>query len=583
MQKLFEQSEPPRLTRAEKPIPGGPMKKGKTNRSQNHSMLAYVRTPVSFTLRLVPMLGLLLLPGVFVARAFAAPAVVTPLKTCPAEVSTTQNLVLQPNGSIVQAQSGLVQVGASQEAPACIHIVFNPIRFELTVSDKVTLAAGVNPTSVLTTGTAPTAAAGISDELQKLQQFVNQQITTLSDINKTLSDLKSFVTNVDAAIASNGSQGALIVASTQYKSTIFVDLVRLSTDRASLLPSDLTAGTCTAALTAPVPSSLADRLAKLQPQIAASLVSDTAVAKTAAALIDKDNDAVNKATDATLKAAAQDTLTKDQSASTNAQKQVDLDNAEIALVTDMINKSNQLKCGSPGLQAVNANLGILDFWTLRLASLGFGMDGGNPTVPAKNYRISCGGLFNQSATHVLSASFSDELPTLNGGTATAASTPQTFFTATCSAPVVVSVGVEFSGIPDQEYKIVAAQGPNNTTVNEFGYATNSAFHVLPLVAANFRILEPETYGRRWAFYGTVGVSGNLQGQSSGGSSAEFLLGPSVSLFRTLFVTAGAHVGYRSTLSGGYKVGDTVPSSITSPAVYKSATVSYGIAITFGKP
>ena len=272
-----------------------------------------------------------------------------------------------------------------------------------------------------------------------------------------------------------------------------------------------------------------------------------------------------------------------------ANQSIVLNTANVAQVTTLTSQSNLFKCGSAGLQAVNANLGILDFWTLRLASLGFGTDGNNPTAPAddsifsKTYRISCGGLFNQSATHVLSASFSDELPTLNGGTATAASSPQTFFTATCSAPVVVSAGVEFSGIPDQEYKIVAASAANNTTVNEFGYATNSAFHVLPIVAANFRFLEPETYGRRWAFYGTVGVSGNLQGQASGGSTAEFLLGPSVSLFRTLFVTAGAHIGYSSMLAGGFKVGDTVPSSITAPQVYKSATVSYGIAITFGKP
>lgn len=57
----------------------------------------------------------------------------------------------------------------------------------------------------------------------------------------------------------------------------------------------------------------------------------------------------------------------------------------------------------------------------------------------------------------------------------------------------------------------------------------------------------------------------------------------VGLFRTMFVTVGAHIGQVGALAGGYKVGDAVPSSVTAAPVTGSYKVGFGLAFSFTKP
>ena len=65
--------------------------------------------------------------------------------------------------------------------------------------------------------------------------------------------------------------------------------------------------------------------------------------------------------------------------------------------------------------------------------------------------------------------------------------------------------------------------------------------------------------------------------------AEFLIGPSFSLFRTMFLTPGLQIGTKTVIGGGFNIGDTVSSNITTVPLEKSYTTGFGFAITFTKP
>jgi hypothetical protein len=104
---------------------------------------------------------------------------------------------------------------------------------------------------------------------------------------------------------------------------------------------------------------------------------------------------------------------------------------------------------------------------------------------------------------------------------------------------------------------------------------------MPIVMANVRLTD--WHDHLFAFHGSFGVAGNFQSQSSGGSSADFLVGGSISLWRIMFLTAGVQIGTKPSLAGGFHVGDTVPSDITTVQVSKSYTAGFGFAITFTKP
>jgi hypothetical protein len=117
-------------------------------------------------------------------------------------------------------------------------------------------------------------------------------------------------------------------------------------------------------------------------------------------------------------------------------------------------------------------------------------------------------------------------------------------------------------------------------VNKFGVTDNSTFHPLPLAMIHARLCE---FNETIALHGSFGMAGNFQSQGAGGSSAEFLLGPSLSLFRTMLLTPGLHIGTKTTIGAGFSVGDTVPSDITTVPLQKSYTAGFGFAITFTKP
>jgi hypothetical protein len=109
---------------------------------------------------------------------------------------------------------------------------------------------------------------------------------------------------------------------------------------------------------------------------------------------------------------------------------------------------------------------------------------------------------------------------------------------------------------------------------------NSNFHPLVLGMVHARLCE---VNETIAFHASFGLSGNFQSQSAGGSSVGFLLGPSMSLFRTMFFTPGLYIGTKTNIGGGFNVGGIVPSNITTVPLQTSYTTGFGLAITFTKP
>jgi hypothetical protein len=106
---------------------------------------------------------------------------------------------------------------------------------------------------------------------------------------------------------------------------------------------------------------------------------------------------------------------------------------------------------------------------------------------------------------------------------------------------------------------------------------------MPIGMVHVRLAE---WGNHvYAFHGSLGVAGNFQSQSAGGSSAEFLPSVSFSFWRTMFLSIGPQIGTKSALAGGFKEGDPVPSDITTiqGQVKRSYTVGFGFALTFTKP
>jgi hypothetical protein len=144
--------------------------------------------------------------------------------------------------------------------------------------------------------------------------------------------------------------------------------------------------------------------------------------------------------------------------------------------------------------------------------------------------------------------------------------------------------VAFSTIQQKEFAIVKSNGgAGKPSVNEFQALNDSHIHPMPIGMVHVRLAE---WGNHvYAFHGSLGVAGNFQSQSSGGSSAEFLPSLSFSFWRTMFVSIGPHIGTKTALAGGFKEGDTVPSDITTiqGQVKRSYTVGFGFAFTFTKP
>jgi hypothetical protein len=204
----------------------------------------------------------------------------------------------------------------------------------------------------------------------------------------------------------------------------------------------------------------------------------------------------------------------------------------------------------------------------------------NPAQNANPFEMriagTCDYAFASTKQTAITLTAADQLPDKT------AASPATVLSVTieCASPFNVSAGVAFSTLPNKEYAIHPVATGSTTTTNEFVLTANSSFHPLALGMVSARLCEPN---EKVAFHLSFGLAGNFKSQDAGGSSAEFLIGPSISLFRTMFITPGLHIGKKTVLGDGFIVGSPVPSNITTPPLQSSYKPAFGLAITFTKP
>jgi len=200
----------------------------------------------------------------------------------------------------------------------------------------------------------------------------------------------------------------------------------------------------------------------------------------------------------------------------------------------------------------------------------------NPDPFSTSFDAGCDYTFSTTKQTTLTLTVIDNLPDKS---ATAPSNVLSL-TVECASPFNVSAGVEFSTISSRQFAIqpVATPPGSTTTTNQFVLTSDSSFHPLPLVMVSARLCEPN---EKIALNMSFGISGNFSSQN--GSSAEFLIGPSLSLFRTMYFTPGLHIGKKTNLGSGFSIGNPVPPNVTTTPLESSYAVGFGFAITFTKP
>lgn len=429
--------------------------------------------------------------------------------------------------------------GRTKEGPICVQIHYNRLRFNLFVNFDTAQAKGADLSSVILTGAVPGNAAGARNDTERVAQLqnilaaLNQQDNDANAVVSGIDGVKVLVAYLDNVISSRSLFPNAIILQ-KYKDLRRFLQAAERLQKGILVPDSVTGG-C--------------------PQSPGSPAAGSSL----------------------------DILQQDHS-------DADFYAANAANVDAALNLANLYRCGAPKQTALPTNVAILKFWDDRFQEIGL-----STTLPDASLNqlsldaffvvstyLQCGNIFNQSSNTTASLTTYDETPTLSGNlSAPTAQQDKTFFTLTCASPFAVSGGVEFSTIPSNEFAIVKSSGTGTTSTNKFGYSSQSSFHPLPVAVAHVRIWESQN--QKYAFHFSAGASGNIQGQNSGGSSAEFITGGSLSFFRTMFVTAGLHIGTKTSLAGGFKIGDAVPSDITTVSVTKSYTTGFGLAITFTKP
>jgi hypothetical protein len=432
--------------------------------------------------------------------------------------------------------------GRTKEGPVCVRVHYNRLRFNLALNFDTTQAKGADLSSVLLTGTVPAnAAAGAATndtereaQLKNIRAALTQQDNDASAVANGIDTVKVLVAFLDNVVASHSPFPEAVVKQ-KYKDLRSTLQASERLQKGILVPDSVTGG-------CPQPPG-------------------------------------NPAAGSVL-----DTLQQDRSdAAFYAAHRDDVDQA--------MTLANLYRCGAPKQTALPGNVAILKFWDDRFQELGLSTslpDAALNQLPLADFFVistylQCGNIFNQSSTTTASLTTYDETATISGNlSAPNALQDKNFFTLTCASPFSISGGVEFSTIPSREFAIVKSTGgANNTSINSFGFSSQSSFHPLPVAIAHVRIWESQN--QKYAFHFSAGASGNIQGQNSGSSSAEFISGGSFSFFRTMFVTAGLHIGTKTSLAGGFKIGETVPSDVTTVPVTKSYTTGFGLAITFTKP
>jgi hypothetical protein len=204
-----------------------------------------------------------------------------------------------------------------------------------------------------------------------------------------------------------------------------------------------------------------------------------------------------------------------------------------------------------------------------------GVRNGGPEAFTRTIEVGCGFAFDQTKSTKVEIIKRDRLAAPG-----ASETHEEVVTVECTSPLSISGGFGFSSIDEMEFVFVQskpdAASTSQAPVNRFGFKNRSSFRMLPVLLLNTRLWESDD---TFAVHASVGAAVDIKtGQT--GTDIEFIVGPSLSFKRTLFITPGLHVGRVPTLTGGFNLGDVVPTGVSSPPVEKAWRKGFVITFTF---
>jgi hypothetical protein len=193
----------------------------------------------------------------------------------------------------------------------------------------------------------------------------------------------------------------------------------------------------------------------------------------------------------------------------------------------------------------------------------------------------CGFSFGQTKDTKVTVTYDDLL------TSEVEKLTQEIISVQCTSPLSVSVGIGFSALKEQEFGFVQSTAllpdeEGNLTeqvVNRFGFKNRSDFRVLPLILLNTRIKE---WPDKWSLHASFGGGVDIK-TGEAGTDLEFVAGPSISLYRTLFITPGVHIGRVPKLVGGFNIGDIVPEGVDEPPLEKEWKTGFTVALSYQLP
>lgn len=445
--------------------------------------------------------------------------------------------------------------GQTVEGPACAEITVNALRYAADFGKTVTYSAGPNLTSIFPSSFAPggadpktIAAPSLEEKFaadEQIQQTLSMQLillesgnrTTGSALDKYLAALKNLIVQTDDILMSGGPAGVLAAVNDP---TVRADMDNILASRVNWNTTD-------------------QIFTRLQ-QVQADLTSLPLQFPTTIGPVTGDPCSATN-----IKLLGWSDWTKCRDA------QYKLAQSSVAsLLTDAA-----LWTSDGDKAALFAKkLGVVQYWKNEITGLRVDFF----TLQAE---VSCGVLFNRNEQTVLKLILTDRIVVFD----LQAPQPQTkdnLLVVTCSSPFAISAGAAFSTIHNQQFAIVkSAPTTGTTSVNTFGVTSDSRINPYPIALAHARLKDWAQ--NRYAFHYSFGIGASVKGQDSGGSNPEFLTGLSISFLRTIYLTAGLDIGKQSKLIGGFKVGDTVPSDVTSAPVSSSYKPAFGFAITFTKP
>ena len=436
-------------------------------------------------------------------------------------------------------QLSLNNSGQSVEGPSCAQITINALRYGADFGKTVTYSAGPNLTSIFPSsfspggGEPPKGGAPISLEEQfeadeVIRKTLSAQLillesknrTTGSNLDKYLAALRTTITETDDTLVTGGAAGVLAVVN----------------DPAFKAQMDKMLGSLASWNTT-------DELLNRLQQVLADLNSLPLDFPTNTGTVTGDpcsaanikmlgwSDWSTKCRDAQYKL-AQSSLTSMLT--------------EAALWTSDSDKATQFA----------KKIGIVQYWKIVITGL-------QQESFTRQAEVKCGVLFNRNEQTVLKLIITDRTSVFDSQVPQ----PQTkdnLLTVACSSPFSISAGAAFSTIRNPQFAIVkSTPAPGGTTsTNTFGVTSDASVNPYPIAIAHARLHNWEE--NRYALHFSFGVGARINGQSSGGSSAEFLTGLSFSFLRTIYITGGLDIGKQSQLIGGFKVGVTVPPDVTTP-------------------